>query len=133
MILKRLTVKNNIIRQLISPSLSLFTSFSTLICCALPALLISIGMGASLASFVSAFPWIIFISKYKIQTFILAAVLLIVSVYLFWQGRNAPCPSDPIQAKICSKLRFINLIMLFISLVTYLAGFFFAFVVVNFL
>tara|TARA_X000001036_G_scaffold315384_1_gene293872 strand:- start:2041 stop:2442 length:402 start_codon:yes stop_codon:yes gene_type:complete len=133
MILKRLNVKNNIIRQLFSPSLSLFTSFSTLICCALPALLISIGMGASLASFVSAFPWIIFISKYKIQTFTLAAVLLIVSVYLFWQGRNAPCPSDPIQAKICSKLRFINLIMLFISLVTYLAGFFFAFVVVNFL
>ncbi len=133
MILKRLNVKNNIIRQLFSPSLSLFTSLGTLICCALPALLISIGMGASLASFVSAFPWIIFISKYKIQTFTLAAVLLIVSVYLFWQGRNAPCPSDPIQAKICSKLRFINLIMLFISLVTYLAGFFFAFVVVNFL
>ena len=131
MILKRLTVKNNIIRQLISPSLSLFTSFSTLICCALPALLISIGMGASLASFVSAFPWIIFISKYKIQTFILAAVLLIFSVYLFWQGRNAPCPSDPIQAKICSKLRFINLIMLFISLVTYLVGFFFAFIGIN--
>ena len=133
MILKRLTVKNNIIRQLFSPSLSLFTSFSTLICCALPALLISIGMGASLASFVSAFPWIIFISKYKIQTFILAAALLIFSVYLFWQGRNAPCPSDPIQAKICSKLRFINLIMLFISLVTYLVGFFFAFIIVNFL
>ena len=131
MILKRLTVKNNIIRQLFSPSLSLFTSFSTLICCALPALLISIGMGASLASFVSAFPWIIFISKYKIQTFILAAILLIFSIYLFWQGRNAPCPSDPIQAKICSKLRFINLIMLFISLVTFLVGFFFVFIVIN--
>ena len=131
MILKRLTVKNNIIRQLFSPSLSLFTSFSTLICCALPALLISIGMGASLASFVSAFPWIIFISKYKIQTFILEAALLIISVYLFWQGRNAPCPSDPIQAKICSKLRFINIIMLFISLVTYLVGFFFAFIGIN--
>ena len=133
MILKRLNVKSNIIRQLFSPSLSLFTSFSTLICCALPALLISIGMGASLASFVSAFPWIIFISKYKIQTFILAAVLLVFSVYLFWQGLNAPCPSDPIQAKICSKLRFINLIMLFISLVIYLVGFFFAFIIVNFL
>ena len=131
MILKRLNVKNNIIRQLFSPSLSLFTSLGTLICCALPALLISIGMGASLASFVSAFPWIIFISKYKIQTFILAAVLLIFSVYLFWQGRNAPCPSDPIQAKICSKLRFINIIMLFISLVTYLVGFFFAFIGIN--
>ena len=131
MILKRLNVKSNIIRQLFSPSLSLFTSFSTLICCALPALLISIGMGASLATFVSAFPWIIFISKYKIQTFISAAVLLVFSVYLFWQGRNAPCPSDPVQAKICSKLRFINIIMLFISLVTYLVGFFFAFIGIN--
>jgi hypothetical protein len=132
MMLQRLIVINNIIRQLFSPSLSLFTSFSTLICCALPALLISLGMGASLVSFVSAFPWIIFISKYKIQTFIFAGVLLIISFYLFWQGRNAPCPSDPVQAKICSKLRFINLIMLFVSLVAYLVGFFFAFIIVNF-
>ncbi len=133
MILKRLNVKSNIIRQLFSPSLSLFTSFSTLICCALPALLISLGMGASLVSFVSAFPWIIFISKYKIHTFILAAILLIISVYLFWKGRNAPCPTDPLKAKICSKLRFINLIMLFISVIIYLVGFFFAFIVVSIL
>lgn len=130
---QRLIVKNNIIKQLFSPSLSLFTSFSTLICCALPALLVSLGMGASLASFVSAFPWIVSISQFKIQTFVLAGVLFIISVYLFWKGRNAPCPSDPIQAKICSKLRSINLVMLLISLVIYLIGIFFAFIVVNFL
>ncbi len=130
---EKLIVKKLSFNQFTGTFLSLFTSFSTLICCALPALLVSLGMGASLASFVSAFPWIVFISQFKIQTFVLAGVLFIISVYLFWKGRSAPCPSDPIQAKICSKLRSINLVMLLISLVIYLIGIFFAFIVVNFL
>ena len=121
----------NILKQFITPTLSLFTSFSTLICCALPALLISLGMGASLVGLVTIFPWIIIISKFKIQFFLVAGLLLMISSYLCWQGRNASCPSDPIQAKICSKLRVINLIILFFSLVIYLTGFFFAFLAVN--
>jgi hypothetical protein len=124
-------VISNIIKQFIAPTLSLFTSFSTLICCALPALLVTLGMGASLAGLVTIFPWIVIISKLKIQIFLIAGLLLIISSYLCWKGRNAPCPSDPIQAKICSKLRVINLIILLFSLVIYLTGFFFAFLAVD--
>jgi hypothetical protein len=39
--------------------LSLFASSSTLICCAIPALLVSLGAGAALASLVAVFPQIV--------------------------------------------------------------------------
>ena len=123
---------SNIFKQFISPTLSLFTSVSTLICCALPTLLVALGMGASMVSLMSSFPWLIMISKYKVQTFFIAGLFLLVSFYLFWQGRKAPCPADPIQAKICFKLRYTNLIILIISSTIYLIGFFFAFIAVYF-
>tara|TARA_B100000609_G_C17032950_1_gene339746 strand:- start:170 stop:553 length:384 start_codon:yes stop_codon:yes gene_type:complete len=125
-------VISNIFKQFISPTLSLFTSVSTLICCALPTLLVALGMGASMVSLMSLFPWLIMISKYKVQTFFIAGLFLLVSFYLFWQGRKVPCPADPIQAKICFKLRYTNLIILIISSTIYLIGFFFAFIAVYF-
>ena len=42
MIYERYVVIGNIFKQFITPSLSLFTSLSTLICCALPTLLVAI-------------------------------------------------------------------------------------------
>ena len=120
-------MKSNIFRQFITPSVTLLTSLSTLICCALPALLVTLGMGASLASFISIFPWIIVLSQYKLQIFFVAGVFLLISCFLFWKAKDAPCPSDPIQAKICSKLRIFNLVILSTSLLTYFVGFFFTF------
>ena len=57
---------NNLYKQTVFPILSLFTSIGTLLCCALPALLVTLGMGAALAGFISVAPWITVISKYKI-------------------------------------------------------------------
>ena len=131
MIYERYVVISNIFKQFISPSLSLFTSLSTLICCALPTFLVTLGMGASMVSLISLFPWLLVLSEYKIQIFFVAGLLLLISFYLFWKGRNAPCPIDPIQAKMCLKLRFTNLIILIISSTIFLIGFFFAFITVN--
>ena len=44
---------------------SLFTSVSTLLCCALPSLLVALGMGAVVAGLASDLPWLITMSKYK--------------------------------------------------------------------
>ena len=89
----------SIYKNLVSPFLSLLTSVSTLICCALPALLVSIGMGATIVSLTSVFPWIIIISKYKIYIFIFAGLTLLISSYIFWLERNSPCPVDPNKQK----------------------------------
>jgi mercuric ion transport protein len=44
---------------------SLLTSVSTLLCCALPSLLVLVGLGASVASMLSFLPWLVTLSHYK--------------------------------------------------------------------
>ena len=73
--LKKFTVLNNFYKQTLLPMLSLFTSIGTLLCCALPALLVTLGMGAALAGFISVAPWITAISKYKVVVFVVAGIL----------------------------------------------------------
>ena len=114
-------------RQTILPTLSLFASAGTLLCCALPALLVTLGMGAALAGFVSAAPWITAITDYKRAIFIGAGVMLGLSSVMQWRGRYAPCPADPAKAKACMRLRKVSAIITGLSIVIYVVGFFFAF------
>jgi len=58
---------------------SLFTSVSTLLCCALPSLLVLFGLGASVASMLSFLPWLVTLSHYKRVTFFLSGVLITLS------------------------------------------------------
>ena len=55
---------------------SLFSSFSTLICCALPSVLVLLGMGSAVASLLSAAPWLVSLSRHKIWIFCIAGVLI---------------------------------------------------------
>ena len=80
-------MNRSLFKQFFTPILSLFASFSTLICCALPALLITLGMGAALASIISVFPWITIISKYKIETFITAGFMIFFN-YTIFEGKK---------------------------------------------
>lgn len=124
---KFLYPKTSLWWQTILPSLSLFTSTGTLICCALPALLVTLGMGASLAGFISTVPWITAISAYKEWVFAGAGIILVLAALMQWRARHAPCPIDPKQAKACIFMRKISLAILAFSICVYLIGFFFAF------
>jgi hypothetical protein len=108
-------------------ALTLFTSFSTLICCALPALFVTLGAGAVLAGIVSSMPQLIWLSVHKTGLFVFAGTMLAVSGFLRYQSRNAPCPVDPAQAKACSRLRKTGGVIYTGSVAIYLTGFFFAF------
>ena len=121
------------IKNVALPLISLFTSFGTLICCALPALLVSIGAGAVLAGLVSNFPILLFLSKYKIYVFSLAGLLILISGYILWVTRNSPCPIDPIAAKMCSRLRTFSIYIYVLSVMIFLIGAIFAFVAPMFL
>jgi len=126
--LKKFTVLNNFYKQTLLPMLSLFTSIGTLLCCALPALLVTLGMGAALAGFISIAPWVTIISEYKIVVFLIAGTLLVLSSYFLWINRNAPCPVDEKQARSCMLLRKFSFYTVTISIVIYIIGFFFAFI-----
>lgn len=108
--------------------LSLFTSGSTLICCALPATMVAIGSAATLTSLVSHFPQLIWISEHKALVFSLAGAMLAIAGYLQWQARNAPCPADLSLAAVCTKTRKNALMIYWISVAIFSLGVFFAFV-----
>src|SRR4029077_11871408 len=116
-------------RNIVLEVLTILSSFSTLLCCALPALVVSLGAGAVLASLVTAVPQLVWISEHKTPLFAFAGVMLLLSGIYSYRQRNAPCPTDPLQAKSCLRLRRISARIFYLSSLLYVIGFFFAFVV----
>ncbi len=108
--------------------LSLFASSSTLICCAIPALLVSLGAGAALASLVAVFPQIVWISEQKEIIFSISAFLMIVTGVIQWRNQKAPCPVDPELRHACLKTRKLSLRIYLFSLALMLIGAWFAFI-----
>ncbi|MDP3859918.1 MAG: hypothetical protein Q8Q73_19325 [Stagnimonas sp.] len=111
-----------------SALLSIFTSSSTLICCALPALLVTLGAGATLAGLVSAVPQLVWLSAHKGLVFGMAGLMLAVAGALQHRARFAPCPADPRLAAACTRTRRISLGVYLLSLAIYAVGVLFAFV-----
>jgi hypothetical protein len=108
--------------------LSLFTSSSTLICCAIPALLVALGAGAALSSLISVFPQLVWFSVHKIGVFTVAGSMLALSGYMQWHTSRLPCPIDMNLASACIQTRKLSLKIYYVSLIIYLIGVFFAFI-----
>lgn len=106
---------------------SVFTSASTLICCALPALLVAIGAGAALAGLVTAVPQLIWLSAHKTWVFGAAGAMLAIAGWLQHRARFAPCPADARLAAACARTRRISLWIYAVSVAIYAAGVLFAF------
>jgi hypothetical protein len=116
-------------RSIVLEVLTILSSFSTLLCCALPALLVSLGAGAVLASLITAVPQLVWLSEHKIPLFAFAGLMLALSGVSAYRNRNAPCPADPAQAKSCMRLRRWSARVFYFSVAVYVIGFFFAFLV----
>src|SRR5580692_3598022 len=111
--------------------LSLFTSLGTLVCCALPSLLVLFGLGATVASVLSEAPWLVALSHHKHWVFIVAGVLICSNfVYVYavapkLQLRNGSCdPNDPAACQTASRF---SRVVLWCSAVLYMVGCFTAY------
>lgn len=81
-------------------SIALLFSMSTLLCCALPLLLVTIGLGSVVAAVTSNAPWLVTLSHYKVWVFAVSASILGLAGYsLYRPGRS--CPADPMLAAAC--------------------------------
>lgn len=107
---------------------TLFGSMSTLICCALPSLLVSLGLGAILAGIASNVPALIWVSEHKIQVFVFSAAMLSLNGFMLWKNKDAPCPIDPKLRDACISGRKASRNLYFVSLGIFLIGFFFAYI-----
>lgn len=115
------------LRSIILEALTVLSSFSTLLCCALPALLVSIGAGAAFASLVSTVPQLVWLSEHKGPLFAFAGLMIGLSGVSAYRTRHAPCPTDPVEARSCMRLRRWSARTFYFSAAIYAIGFFFAF------
>ena len=109
---------------------SLFSSFSTLICCALPSVLVLLGMGTTVASLLSAAPWLVSLSRHKIWTFSIAGVLIAMSFVMTYviapQLRGGEmCDAD--DPTTCGEVSKVSRVILWGSAGVWTCGFFVAY------
>jgi hypothetical protein len=107
---------------------TLLATTGTLVCCVLPAVLVSLGAGAVLVGLAGAFPQLVWMSENKGLVFGMAALLLAISGALIWRARRLPCPADPQAARSCMRLRRLNASVYGLSVFCFAVGALFAFV-----
>lgn len=104
--------------------LALFSSLGTLVCCALPLLLVTLGFGASVAALTNSLPFLISLSEQKEWIFLGSGAVLLLSAWLVYRpGRS--CPADPQLQRLCNSTRRI----FWASAVAWGIGFFAAYLV----
>jgi hypothetical protein len=107
---------------------ALFASSATLICCVLPAVLVSLGAGAALVGLVSAVPQLVWLSEHKAGVFGIAGILLAVSGIMLWTTRRLPCPTDPAAARGCTRMRKVSIWLYIPAMCLYTLSMLFAFI-----
>lgn len=107
--------------------LLLFVSLSTLVCCALPIVLVTLGMGAVMASLATNVPFLVTISQYKGWTFSISAIILMIAAFSLYRS-NRSCPSDPELGRLCNVAHKWNVRFLWVAITIWFIGAFAAFV-----
>jgi hypothetical protein len=72
--------------------LSIASTSGTLICCVLPAILVTLGLGSVLVSILGNFPFLISISENKNIVFAVAGSILTLNGFILWKQRNELAP-----------------------------------------
>lgn len=106
--------------------LTLFLSGGTLVCCALPILLIALGLSGAVVFLTNTLPWLVAASHHKVWIFVGAGLYLVFTAWLIFRpGRS--CPADPELARLCARADHLNRGLFWIGCGIYAAGFFFSY------
>ena len=101
---------------------ALLASSATLVCCVLPAIMVSLGAGAVLVGLVSAVPQLVWLSEHKLLVFSLAGVMLMISGLMLYRAAALPCPTDLDAAVACRRLRRVSGSLFWVSAAAYAIG-----------
>ena len=122
-------IQNETRRSALLSYFSLFTSLGTLLCCALPSLLVLFGLGASVVSMLSFLPWLVTLSRHKQWTFAVAGLLIALGfVNLYISGPRLKAKTCDSGDSACDDASRASEIVLWVSAAIYAVGFFVAYV-----
>jgi hypothetical protein len=117
------------IKESLLPFFGLFTSISTILCCALPIILVTLGMGAVFASLTASFPFITWLAERSLYLFAIAAILLLIGGYFIFIKPQS-CPADKKLAEMCNKTKKFNKIIWLLSVIILAISFFFKYILI---
>lgn len=104
----------------------LFSSFGTLLCCAIPSTLVLLGFGATLASFLGNFPQLIWLTENKEYVFGFSFAMLAISYLGQKYAQSQVCPID--KKEDCEKTKDWSRPLFLFSLSINIIGSLYAFV-----
>ena len=102
--------------------LTIFASTTTLFCCALPILLVTLGLGAVSAAMFANVPFLTFLAKHEPWLFLFSFCMLAVSAWSVYRPSRT-CPTDPELAAQCAKADMWNKRVLIVSSTIWAIGF----------
>lgn len=102
--------------------LALFASTGTLICCALPIALVSLGLGATAAAISTRLPFLVSLSLHKNWVFGGSALLLVLVAWVLYRSERT-CPVDPKLAALCERTLAWNRRVFWSAIVLWSIGF----------
>jgi hypothetical protein len=111
--------------------LSLFTSVGTLLCCALPSLLVLLGLGATVGAVLSSAPWLVTLSRHKQWVFLVSGFLIAGNfLYVYKLAPKFRAEGEvclPHAPEACSTASRFSRIILWVSASIYAVGLFAAY------
>lgn len=109
-------------------SFALLGSAATLICCVIPAVMVALGFGATLATLFASIPQLTILSEYKKTIFLFSGSLLFLVTWLRLRPAAQICPNDPNLAEACKRSRRVSKWLLATAIVLYAVSFLFAYI-----
>jgi len=106
--------------------LALFATTGTLVCCALPIVLVTLGLGAAVAALTSTFPFLITLSQHKVWVFLVSALLLLVAGWALHRPGRV-CPADAELGRACDRAMVWNRRLYWTAVALWGIGFFAAY------
>ncbi len=102
--------------------LTLLASTGTLVCCALPIMLVTLGLGAAVVSLTSALPFLIVLSQHKVWVFAFSALMLAITAWTLYRAGRV-CPADTATGELCRRAQRWNRRIFWSAVVIWVVGF----------
>ena len=101
----------------------LISNGGVMLCCVLPAILVSLGLGSTMVTFLNEYPIFIKITEYKNYIFSVVLFILFFNGFVIYKNRNKFCEIEGLKNE-CSQVKSVSILLYIFSIIIYLISLF---------